>query len=167
LLPFQQLITRHQNHIYLFIHQLYLNDTKGLFENLLCWGESILSFLRIGIGPIDLQEMITRSVQSIQDKYLFMEDLDRLKHYRQCVKQRRLRKLRARIQATHDQEMNDLLKQVGLDEEAHNIIDEDEVTPSSITEPPIPKPHLFYIPQLLPIFLSQCIPLLGASLSEQ
>ena len=67
---FIDLVGRHQNSFYKFVHSAHSHD-DGLFESLMSWIESILSFLRDGTGEVvDIDSLVTPAILVEVDEYI-------------------------------------------------------------------------------------------------
>ncbi|ORX94437.1 hypothetical protein K493DRAFT_407992 [Basidiobolus meristosporus CBS 931.73] len=95
---FTELIKRHDQNLYRFIHNLYKQQSEGIFKRLIEWFDKILFNLREGVvtEPIDLDQLVHENIKP-SDRPELASDLDKLADYNQKRKARQHRKLRKKI----------------------------------------------------------------------
>lgn len=117
--------------MYRFIHRLYARDERGLFSKVIAWGDSIIQYLRTGSGVVDMQALVAEYASTDEERAALREDLRRLADYRRRTKERRARKLQARLQqgvedSWDEAEVNNILDRMGLDADLGDMLNEEE-----------------------------------------
>lgn len=117
---FLDLVERHEQTAYAFIHSIYSSNSNQLFRNLLEWMDSFLIAIRekVVTGPIDMQALVDANVAP-RDSLALKMDLCSLAAYHRRRKARQMRNLRRKIiKADAEDSLGDLdqLASIGLDD---------------------------------------------------
>ncbi|KAI8380919.1 uncharacterized protein BYT42DRAFT_612752 [Radiomyces spectabilis] len=90
------LVERHEQHFYQFVHNVHAQDTSHLFDDLLGYIDHIFAFMSQGIpGRVDLDGLVTHL--SKEEKECLREEIDALCDLRIQQKTRHLEKMREKM----------------------------------------------------------------------
>lgn len=112
---FIDLVSRHEQEFYGFIHSIYSSDSNDLFHNLLSWGDSLLSAIREKVinEPLDMQEFVEKNVPGHCISKL-KSDLNELEAYHVRRKHRQMRNLQKKLIDAEKDELSELDFTAGL-----------------------------------------------------
>lgn len=101
--PFIDLVQRHEDKFYEFVHNVHAQDKSKLFDNLLGYVDSLFSFVANGFPErIDLDK-ITLDAGITTDEYpALKKEIDELCIYHRSRKQRHLDRKRQKLMSTSD-----------------------------------------------------------------
>ncbi|KAG0165832.1 hypothetical protein DFQ28_008257 [Apophysomyces sp. BC1034] len=165
--PFVQLVERHEQQFYLFVHNVHANDSSHLFDELLQYVDKIFAFVANGMpGHIDLDALVVPGQEADLRK-----EIDALCDYHRRCKLQHLQRTRQKLMTTEEEyELLDFLPRsaeltgvlddlVDLDYEGSSQSDESDsdddkksLVPHEMTLKP---PELTIIPQMVPEFVER------------
>jgi len=104
--PFINLVQKHEQSFYGFVHRVHAKDQTKLFDNLLGYVDSAFGIISNGLPDrVDLDQCV-KNAGITQDEYpLLKQEIDMICNYQREVKQRHLDRTRHKMMAnTNDQE---------------------------------------------------------------
>ncbi|KAF7727921.1 serine/threonine protein kinase, CMGC group [Apophysomyces ossiformis] len=164
--PFIQLVERHEQQFYSFVHSVHANDTSRLFDELLQYVDKIFAFVPTGIpGKIDLEALVVSGQEAELRK-----EIDELCEYHRRRKLQHLERTRQKLMSTEEE--NELLDLLPRNAELTRIMDDfaeieyhSSVSVDSETdddrvsvvahEMTVKPPILTVIPQMVPDFVRE------------
>lgn len=112
--PFIDLVQRHEDEFYQFVHNVHAQDQSKLFDNLLGYVDKLFSFVSNGIPTkIDLDQIVAQAGISSTEYPALKNEIDQLCTYHRSRKERHLERKRQKLMTTNDvadsQDMFDFL----------------------------------------------------------
>ncbi|CAO0792839.1 unnamed protein product [Mucor circinelloides] len=112
--PFIDLVQRHEDEFYQFVHNVHAQDQSKLFDNLLGYVDKLFSFISNGIPTkIDLDQIVAQAGISPAEYPALKNEIDQLCVYHRKRKERHLERKRQKLMSTNDvadsEEMFDFL----------------------------------------------------------
>ncbi|KAI7902162.1 uncharacterized protein BX663DRAFT_436291 [Cokeromyces recurvatus] len=164
--PFIDLVERHENDFYQFVHNVHAQDKSKLFDNLLRYVDSLFAFVAKGLSKrIDLEQIVNEAGIHEDDEYTALkQEIDSLCRYHYKRKQRHLdRKRQKLINTSDEQEMLQFLpdnkEMIGIFDDMAELdyeSDDDELKNKNVLiahEMTLPPPTLQIIPRIIPTFV--------------
>ncbi|CEP08302.1 hypothetical protein [Parasitella parasitica] len=171
--PFIDLVQRHEDRFYQFVHNVHAQDKSKLFDNLLGYVDKLFSFVSNGIPTkIDLDQIVAQAGISVAEYPALKSEIDQLCAYHRSRKERHLERKRQKLMSTTDaadsQEIFDFLpenKEVmgvlnDMAEIEYDSDDEQSITSGSsgssnlvAHEMTLRPPQLQIIPRIAPTFV--------------
>ncbi|KAI8876645.1 hypothetical protein K501DRAFT_231687 [Backusella circina FSU 941] len=160
--PFINLVQRHEQEFYQFVHNVHAQDQSHLFDDLLGYVNNLFSFVATGIPTrIDL-DLITQEA-GVTDTAALKREIDAVCEYHRARKERHLQRRRAKLMATSggsevEEEALAFLPNANevvsaLDDFAEITNDSDDEDEQLSHELTIKPPTLEYIPKIGPTFV--------------
>ncbi|ODQ63632.1 hypothetical protein NADFUDRAFT_84264 [Nadsonia fulvescens var. elongata DSM 6958] len=87
---FNNLLNQHQDNFFQFIHNIYVKDKEGLFDNIMRWMGDILQWIQYSPNKtkIDLQKVVRDGVQSdAVELYTIKQELDSIIKWKLSIKE--------------------------------------------------------------------------------
>ncbi|OBZ85458.1 hypothetical protein A0J61_06501 [Choanephora cucurbitarum] len=101
--PFIELVKRHEDKFYDFVHNVHAQDKTKLFDSLLGYVNSIFSFVSTGIPTkIDLDAIVTEAGISESEYPALKQEIQSVCEYHLKRKQRHLERKRQKMMTTSD-----------------------------------------------------------------
>lgn len=95
--PFIQLIERHENNFYRFVHSVHSQDTSHLFDDLLAYIDKLFSMMSSGLpGKVDMAKLVQENLNEQQYVQL-KEEINKLCNYHLQRKIRHLQRTRRKV----------------------------------------------------------------------
>ncbi|KAI8636666.1 hypothetical protein BD408DRAFT_425798 [Parasitella parasitica] len=169
--PFIDLVQRHEDRFYQFVHNVHAQDQSKLFDNLLGYVDKLFSFVSNGIPTkIDLDQIVAQAGIPSSEYPALRNEIDQLCAYHRSRKERHLERKRQKLMSTTDvadsQEIFDFLpenKEVmgvfnDMAEIDYDSDDEQSITSGSSSslvahEMTLRPPQLEIIPRIAPTFV--------------
>jgi len=133
---FIDLVSRHEQEFYTFVHSVYSSKSNDLFHSLLNWGDSLLSAIRdkVIFENLDMQRFVDENVEThVID--LLKSDLNNLESYHFRRKQRQMRNLQKKLLDTEPDEITELELMLQNTQNASIITNSDQEQLQSSTNP--------------------------------
>ncbi|KAI7862178.1 hypothetical protein BDF14DRAFT_1736834 [Spinellus fusiger] len=93
-----QLVEKHEQNFYGFVHNVYTQDTSRLFDELLHYVDGLFIFMSQGLeGTLDLEQVVDKVDLSEKDTLQLREEIDSLCVYRHWQKTQHLEKMRYKM----------------------------------------------------------------------
>jgi len=164
--PFIDLVQRHEQNFYKFVHNVHGQDKSKLFDQLVGYVDYILSIMSTGLPtPIDIQK-ITHDAGILPEEYpALIKEIDELCKYHFECKQTHLDRKRQKymLSSSEQNEQDDIFSFISDDKESSVLTDmadidsdscDDLVSNRSIAhEVTIQPPILQIIPRIVPTFV--------------
>ncbi|KAI9024995.1 hypothetical protein CLU79DRAFT_92414 [Phycomyces nitens] len=174
---FVQLVQRHEQQFYAFVHNVHAQDTSHLFDELLAYVDQLFGFLSRGIpGKIDLLETIKAANLSTSEEAALKAEMEALCDYHRRRKEIHLQRTRQKLLDSSDEAMLDFLPnhnemagvlndfaEMEYDEEEE---DEEEQSTKVVHEMTLEMPKLTIMPRITPVFLQKVVGLMQSSSSN-
>ncbi|KAL0089524.1 hypothetical protein J3Q64DRAFT_1831938 [Phycomyces blakesleeanus] len=181
---FVQLVQRHEQHFYAFVHNVHAQDTSNLFDELLAYVDQLFGFLSRGIpGKIDLLETIRKANLSTSEEAALKSEMEALCDYHRRRKEIHLQRTRQKLLESSDEAMLDFLpnhsEMAGVlndfaemeyeeDDEEEEEEEEEEGKEGGnknkvVHEMTLEMPKLTIIPRITPVFLEEVVGLMQSS----
>ncbi|KAI9251351.1 hypothetical protein BDA99DRAFT_541343 [Phascolomyces articulosus] len=169
--PFVQLVQRHEQQFYTFVHNVHANDTSHLFDELLSYVDNLFSLIANGLKErVDLDLIATEA--QVTEKAVLHKDVDAICEYHRKRKEQHLKRTRQKLMMEEDEgdmknafdflpnsaevlRMMDDLAELDQEDEEENdhtitgssqsLLDEHEML--------IAPPELQAIPNVVPVFV--------------
>jgi hypothetical protein len=101
--PFIDLVQRHEDEFYQFVHNVHAQDKSKLFDNLLGYVDSLFSFVSNGFPErIDLEKVTLDAGITADDYPALKKEIDELCTYHRSRKQRHLDRKRQKLMSATD-----------------------------------------------------------------
>jgi hypothetical protein len=101
--PFIDLVQRHEDEFYQFVHNVHAQDKSKLFDNLLGYVDSLFSFVSNGFPErIDLEKVTVDAGITADDYPALKKEIDELCTYHRSRKQRHLDRKRQKLMSATD-----------------------------------------------------------------
>jgi hypothetical protein len=158
--PFIQLVQRHEQQFYAFVHNVHAQDQSHLFDDLLGYVNRLFTFVATGIPTrIDLDKITQEA--GITDVGALKKEIDAVCEYHRARKERHLERRRQKLMATSEVEEEALAFLPNSGEVVSALDDFAEITNESDDEDDeklsheltIKPPTLEYIPRIGPTFV--------------
>ncbi|KAI8084991.1 uncharacterized protein BX664DRAFT_300647 [Halteromyces radiatus] len=117
--PFVELVQRHEQKFYRFVHDVHANDTTHLFDDLLRYVDQVSSFAIHGLGQqeekLDMASLVEASPLVTADQYTTLQqEIDQVHQYYQQRKELHLARQKAKLIQTmeggYDRTTQDILE---------------------------------------------------------
>ncbi|KAI9496047.1 hypothetical protein BDB00DRAFT_811506 [Zychaea mexicana] len=164
--PFVQLVQRHEQQFYTFVHNVHANDTSHLFDELLSYVDNMFSLIANGLpNRIDLDKA---AAEAQADTQLLRKDADALCEYHWKRKEQHMKRTRQKLMMEQDDfdssdeakaldflpnsaEMLRIIDDLAeFDPEEHDAEDSDEALEHEML---IAPPELQALPKVVPVFV--------------
>ncbi|KAI9481334.1 MAG: hypothetical protein EXX96DRAFT_566280 [Benjaminiella poitrasii] len=105
--PFIDLVQRHENDFYRFVHNVHAQDQSKLFDNLLGYVDSLFSFIAKGLPQrVDIEQVVTEAGINSSEYSALKKEIDNLCEYHRNRKQRHLDRKRQKLMSSNSNEDN-------------------------------------------------------------
>ncbi|KAI9317706.1 hypothetical protein BX666DRAFT_1857470 [Dichotomocladium elegans] len=164
--PFVQLVQRHEQQFYNFVHQVHANDKTHLFDELLAYVDGVFALVAHGLpNRIDMDQIIANAGIAIGDPGL-RKDMDAICKYHSERKAQHMKRTRQKLMMdevedeafdffpNHQEVMGVIHDLAELDEEDDNEMWLDQPEGDGAAhELTIEMPQLAVIPKIVPYFV--------------
>lgn len=195
--PFIDLVKRHEDNFYRFVHRVHSQDSSRLFDELIEYIDNLLGSLTLGIyrgHPLDLDKTVEKAGLTPVDYPVLKAEIDSICEFRRLQKLRYLERTRKKAVAhkTHEQQNYEELyrlfptntEAIGIFKEIQEINeatsnhidnqssilaqDEEETDDEAYVDEEKPtQPKLKLIPQIAPFFVRDVTSLMECALAQK
>ncbi|KAI8883445.1 hypothetical protein K501DRAFT_323467 [Backusella circina FSU 941] len=158
--PFIDLVQRHEQEFYSFVHNVHAQDKSKLFDGLLLYVDSILNFVATGLPTrIDIDKITTEAGIDPAAYPALKQEIQSICMYHLARKERHLERKRQKLMSTTEPAIefspdNDRFKGALDDFSEMEEGDWDQSTDSLAHEMTLKSPTLKIIPTILPTFVN-------------
>ncbi|KAG2225678.1 hypothetical protein INT45_012150, partial [Circinella minor] len=101
--PFVQLVQRHEQQFYTFVHNVHANDTSHLFDELLNYVDNLFSLVANGLPDrVDLDQVASEA--QVANDPLLRKDVEAICEYHQKRKEQHLKRTRQKLMMEEEEE---------------------------------------------------------------
>ncbi|KAI7865604.1 hypothetical protein BDF14DRAFT_1730026 [Spinellus fusiger] len=102
---FLQLVKRHEQHFYQFVHNVHANDTSHLFDDILGYVDHLFGFIARGMpGTLDLLAVIEAAQLSQEEQTLLRQEIQQVGEYYTCRQQMHHERTRQKVMEGEESE---------------------------------------------------------------
>ncbi|KAI8147773.1 hypothetical protein BJV82DRAFT_642654 [Fennellomyces sp. T-0311] len=156
--PFIQLVQRHEQQFYTFVHNVHANDKSHLFDELLGYVDRVFALVSTGIKDrVDL-EAIAAEALTADERTVLRKDVDALCDYHWKRKEQHMKRRRQKLMMEDEAQAFDFLpnntEMMGLIDDLVEFEDDDDDSDDEVPEHEmlIEPPNLQVLPKVYPIF---------------
>ncbi|KAI8388420.1 uncharacterized protein BYT42DRAFT_559997 [Radiomyces spectabilis] len=184
--PFIELVQRHEQRFYFFVHNVHAQDKSHLFDELLGYVDNMFAFLSNGIsGKLDLDQTIKDAGIDDQQQETLLQELEAVCDYHRRRKEQHLRRRREKLMVQDTtvesrQQANEAFNFLPNHAEVMTMIDDmdelnydsdsssdeddiDETNSPTAHEMTLQAPELVVLPRIVPAFVQNVTKLMAAS----
>lgn len=165
--PFIDLVQRHEQEFYSFVHNVHAQDKTKLFDGLLLYIDSILNFVATGLPTrIDIERITAEAVHPAEYPAL-KQEIQSICMYHLARKERHLERKRQKLMSTTAEPAIELspdqmrLKGAMDDFSEMEETEWDQSTDNLAHEMTLKSPTLKIIPRILPTFVEHIVHVLN------
>ncbi|KAI9280653.1 hypothetical protein BY458DRAFT_531674 [Sporodiniella umbellata] len=152
--PFIDLVKRHEQEFYSFVHNVHAQNQTKLFDQLLGYVDSIFALASHGLSArVNMGLCVESSEISPEEQNLLKEEIDSVCLYHTERKQRHLDRKRQKMISTNEQDiLQEHREWSGIVDDFADIEDDSLLSSHEMN---LKAPKLEWIPRVLPAFIEQ------------